>query len=295
MKQELFRKLVKEEIKTVLKEIKKSLKTPKLRENNKKEIRFDLVMSDEAYDDLFSLIARYTEDPDDVEKELDRYDDGGFDNMSNMVTANLDRDKDYIAWKKKYGIREGVINEELMPMDKRFVKDWEKSCKALLNHMANNYDDLTKTGDHMRLKNAYKWLVGAMKDIDKVSGYAAQMGKYFQLEVKEGVNEAPLDRKGKMIKGFQPGDMWREDFDYIGMLKWGADASAETMDLETLKAGYESFTDVNYHREAQDLGNAIDWMEDPGRDANRAQEMIESFLESFRKACAKTLKDITKK
>ena len=82
-----------------------------LKEDNKKEIRFDLVMSDEAYDELFDLIARYVEDPDDVEKELDRYDDGGFDSMSNMVTANLDRDKDYITWKKKYGIKESV-NEE---------------------------------------------------------------------------------------------------------------------------------------------------------------------------------------
>ena len=83
-----------------------------LKEDNKKEIRFDLVMSDEAYDELFDLIARYVEDPDDIEKELDRYDDGGFDSMSNMVTANLDRDKDYIAWKKKYGIKESV-NEAL--------------------------------------------------------------------------------------------------------------------------------------------------------------------------------------
>ena len=85
-----------------------------LKEDNKKEIRFDLVMSDEAYDGLFDLIARYVEDPDDVEKELDRYDAGGFDSMSNIVTANLDRDKDYIAWKKKYGIKEGV-NEVTLP------------------------------------------------------------------------------------------------------------------------------------------------------------------------------------
>ena len=83
-----------------------------LHEDNKKEIRFDLVMSDEAYDELFDLIARYVEDPDDVEKELDRYDAAGFDGMSNLVTANLDRDKDYITWKKKYGIKESV-NEAL--------------------------------------------------------------------------------------------------------------------------------------------------------------------------------------
>ncbi len=65
------------------------------------------------------------------------------------------------------------------PMDKRFQKEWEKSTKALLNHMKHEYDELTRTGDHMRMKNAYKWLRGAMKDVDKVSGYAAQMTKFF--------------------------------------------------------------------------------------------------------------------
>ena len=84
------------------------------------------------------------------------------------------------AWLRK--LSEDKLNEELMPMDKNFVKDWEKSCTALLNHMENNYDDLTKTGDRMRLKNAYKWLRGAMKDIEKVKGHAAQMAKYFGSE-----------------------------------------------------------------------------------------------------------------
>ena len=88
--------------------------------------------------------------------------------------------------------------------------------------------------------------------------------------------------------------MWSEDFDYVGMLQWGVNASAETMDLETLKAGYESFTDVNYHREAQDLGNAIDWMEDnPVTDQEHSK--IENYMSSFNSASAKTLKDITKK
>jgi len=93
---------------------------------------------------------------------------------------------------------------------------------------------------------------------------------------------------------FQAGDMWSNDFDYVGMLTAGTEATYE-MGLEHLTKLYESFTDVNYHTEAQDLGNAIDWMEDPGQDANAAQEKIEDFLESFRAACAKTLKDITRR
>ena len=99
---------------------------------------------------------------------------------------------------------------------------------------------------------------------------------------------------GGLREAYELGDQWSNDFDYVGMLKVGSQATYE-MGLENLQKLYDSFEDVNYHTEAQDLGNAIDWMEDPGRDANRAQEMIEGFLESFRKACAKTLKDITRR
>jgi hypothetical protein len=75
----------------------------------------------------------------------------------------------------------------------------------------------------------------------------------------------------KPMKAFEPGDMWSNNFDYVGMLKYGAERGFYELGLETLKDLFESFTDVNYHTEAQDLGNAIDWMEDPGQDANQAQ------------------------
>jgi len=76
-------------------------------------------------------------------------------------------------------VKPAKVNEELMPMDKSFVKEWESSCNALLNHMKNNYDDMTDTGDRKKLPKAYKWLVGAMKDIDEVKGHATQMSEYF--------------------------------------------------------------------------------------------------------------------
>ena len=88
--------------------------------------------------------------------------------------------------------------------------------------------------------------------------------------------------------------MWSDDFDYVGMLKAGSEATYE-MGLENLQKLFDSFEDVNYHSEAQDLGNAIEWMEDPGQDANRAQEMVEDFLENFREACLATLKEITRR
>jgi len=124
----------------------------KVTEDNKDDIRFDLVMSDEAYDELYELISKYVEDPDDVYKELDSYDDGGFDSMSNMVTANLDRDKDYIAWKKKYGIKEGKITEAKMTPAK--VQKAQRELVATIQLLKKNfpmYKAAKESGDEKKL------------------------------------------------------------------------------------------------------------------------------------------------
>ena len=94
-------------------------------------------------------------------------------------------------------------------------------------------------------------------------------------------------------KAYELGDMWSNDFDYVGMLKAGAQATYE-MGLENLQKLYNSFEDVNYHSENKFLGYAIDEMENPGPDVNQAMENIEDYLEDFNKACLETLKDITK-
>ena len=77
-----------------------------LNENMPKGVSdYDMLRSfqkDELLDDLGDIVAKYVKDPDDIDRELDRFDDGGFDNMSNMVTANLLRDPEYKAWAKKF-------------------------------------------------------------------------------------------------------------------------------------------------------------------------------------------------
>ncbi len=94
-------------------------------------------------------------------------------------------------------------------------------------------------------------------------------------------------------KAYELGDTWSNDFDYVGMLKVGSQATYE-MGLENLQKLYNSFEDVNYHSENKFLGFAIEEMENPGQDANQAMENIERDLEDFRKACLATLQDITK-
>lgn len=60
---------------------------------------------------------------------------------------------------------------------------------------------------------------------------------------------------------YQIGSGWTRDFDYDGMLKAGLKTGVDT-DLELLKKMVEDYTDVNYHREAHHLYNAIEALEE---------------------------------
>jgi len=94
-------------------------------------------------------------------------------------------------------------------------------------------------------------------------------------------------------KAYELGDLYSDDFDYVGMLKVGSQATYD-MGLHALQELYASFEDVNYHSENKFLGFAIDEIENPGQDVDQAMENIERDLEDFRKACLTTLQDITK-
>jgi len=113
------------------------------------------------------------------------------------------------------------------------------------------------------------------------------------IRLKDILTEAETNIAGQ-TKPFQPGDKWSNDFDYVGMLKAGANAPEALFEnIDYLNLLYESFTDVNYHTEAKDLGNAIEWLEDAK--GIEDQERANDFLGMFRKACEKTLKDIERK
>jgi len=60
---------------------------------------------------------------------------------------------------------------------------------------------------------------------------------------------------------YQIGSGWTSDFDYDGMLKAGLKTGVDT-DIKLLKKMAEDYTDVNYHREASHLYNAIEALEE---------------------------------
>jgi len=94
-----------------------------LNENMPKGVSdYDMLRSfqkDELLDDLGDIIAKYVKDPDDIDREIDRFDIGGFDNMSNMVTANLGRDPEYKALAKKFNLNEGDTYEKMAAKGKK--------------------------------------------------------------------------------------------------------------------------------------------------------------------------------
>ena len=94
-----------------------------LNENMPKGVSdYDMLRSfqkDELLDDLGDIIAKYVKDPDDIDRELDRFDIGGIDNMSNLVTANLLRDPEYQALVKKFNLNEGDTYEKMAAKGKK--------------------------------------------------------------------------------------------------------------------------------------------------------------------------------
>jgi hypothetical protein len=132
------------------------------------------------------------------------------------------------------------------------------------------------------------------KKADKVD---VKLGAENDLAIEKDKKGEDVWAKGltENTKPYELGDMWSNDFDYVGMLKMGAQTTYELYEangIEALEDLYSSFEDVNYHSENKFLGYAIDEIENPGQDANQAMENIEDYLEDFRNACLKTLKDM---
>ena len=83
---------------------------------------------------------------------------------------------------------------------------------------------------------------------------------------------------------YKIGSGWTTDFDYDGMLKAGLKTGVDT-DLELLKKMVEDYTDVNYHREAHHLYNAIEALE------QGAIKEASMFFGDFHAEIKQTIKD----
>jgi len=84
---------------------------------------------------------------------------------------------------------------------------------------------------------------------------------------------------------YKLGDKYKSNFDYDGMLKIATNSDISMGDKD-LKKLYNSFVDVNYHKEAEHLMMAIDAIEED--DINAAKK----HMEQFRQACEKLIESL---
>ena len=83
-----------------------------------------------------------------------------------------------------------------------------------------------------------------------------------------------------ILEQYKIGSGWTNDFDYEGMLNAGLKATLEDR-IESLEALAEDFTDVNYHREASHLYDALEALEKG--DAFEAEGKISDFHAEIKK------------
>ena len=186
---------------------------------------------------------------------------------------------------------------------------WIREFKTALFEEKEKKEKAKKADDNMQKKGQAvhsKDLLHTTKvDDKKADKVDMKIGAENDLAIEKDKDGHDVYARG-LKEAFEPGNMWSNDFDYNGMLRYSVnmeipeDPNALQGMLETLKNLYESYTDVNYHSEAQDLGNAIDFIEDSMTFGLIDDEILEDlenaqkFLERHKVAAAKTLKDITK-
>jgi|13_taG_2_1085334.scaffolds.fasta_scaffold05845_4 hypothetical protein len=105
-------------------------------------------------------------------------------------------------------------------------------------------------------------------------------------DLKTDYMERRKEMSDYMNEAYTPGSGWTKDFDYDGMLRAGLKTGTH-YDIKLLKKIAEDFTDVNYHREAAHLYDAIEAMEEG------AMKEAGMFFGDFHSEINKTLNEDT--
>ena len=103
--------------------------------------------------------------------------------------------------------------------------------------------------------------------------------------IKQAMGKEDEVEEGRAVNAYTPGDMFSTDFDYEGMLKAGLKVRVNTP-VDVMQKIYDSFEDVNYHRENTHLGDVIDAVKEGNR-----EEALEA-LKKYRRAIKDTMSDI---
>ena len=191
---------------------------------------------------------------------------------------------------------------------------WIREFKTALFEEKEKKEKAKKADDNMKKKGQAvhsKDLLHTTKvDDKKADKVDMKIGAENDLAIEKDKDGHDVYARG-LKEAFEPGNMWSDDFDYNGMLRYSVNMEIPEDPVklvgmhDLLLSLFNSYTDVNYHSEARDLGNAIDHIEGvmPSNTADEYQyhqvhdkdlKKAQDLLKNHKMAAAKTLKDITK-
>ena len=169
---------------------------------------------------------------------------------------------------KKNDIGTEALNEDnLVCKAIRYIKKRYKNEIGIMCDVA--LDPYTSHGHDGLIKSGYVLNDETIELFGEEVTDAKSFKKVLDANMSESaeVNEA---------KKFKPGDMWSNDFDYDGMMKYALKVNHKTP-LKTLQKLHDSATDVNYHTPFSGLGNAIDWITDDGVNSQEGKDFMKQF------------------
>ena len=224
----------------------------------------------------------------------DQEPEDALDNFQEFLSVNYESPGDYMQETETISEREPGSKPE----------KGEKEFEELKEKVAKSVDDVIDPAEYGAIGAGY--LSGFNKPHSLSADDLEILGRKVVDTLHKGdfnaakakfVAEAMSDGEMETIKNYTPGsiderpheyklgDKFSKDFDYDGMLKAGLRLKISTP-LEKMQKLYDSFEDVNYHRENGHLGNAIDYIQDG--DKKGALD----HLKMFRQAVRRTLGEI---
>ena len=136
------------------------------------------------------------------------------------------------------------------------------------------------------LRNAKVAYITPEGEIEIISAEDSKADLGMTDNVETDYMERRKEMSDYMNEAYTPGSGWTKDFDYDGMLRAGLKTGTH-YDIKLLKKIAEDFTDVNYHREAAHLYDAIEAMEEG------AMKEAGMFFGDFHSEINKTLNENT--
>ena len=224
------------------------------------------LIDDEIISDFYKTHPEWEEQADGSDQGMQDV----LDNFQEFLSVNFEMPGDYMQEAEDLRLEpEDTDNpdETLMDIGRGYIEGFNRP------HSLTN-GDLETLGKKI-VDSLYKGDIGAAK----AKFVAEAMSDDEMKNIAKYGKDTDMAAIGNLYK---LGQKFTTDFDYEGMLKAGTKVRLNTP-VDQLQQLFDSFEDVNYHREGEFLSYAIDAIREKDKTAAL------NYIRDFKKACKKTL------